>query len=110
MAHQNASDLVEMRDLCEKFFEHASSQPDEALRYFKLAADYLKGLQEEQSEAYQQAHQFLKRCVDELRRISPILPEIVQGCIEGRDERWFKERYMGLDERIVDALFYYVRE
>jgi hypothetical protein len=110
MEDPNAQDRVDARDLHDMFFKYISSQPDEALRYFRTFSDKVKELQEEQSEVYQQAKQFFDRCIHELLRISPILPEIVQGCIDGRDESWFKERCVGLDERIVHALFDYMRE
>ena len=108
MEDQNDSDLVEVRKLCDKFFEHIPCQPDEALRYFKLIVDQVKALKEEQSIFYQPAQRLLDTCLQGLRRISPMLPTIMKGLMEGRDENWLRIQCSELDVRIVSALTDYI--
>ena len=104
MKHENPSDLIEIRDLFDRFIELTLSQPYEALRFFKAAADRVKELKEEGSEFYQPAAQLLDRCIPELQGISPMLPDIVKGLIDGRDEHWFREQGDTLDRLTAHAL------
>src|SRR5690242_11980981 len=104
MEDQERFDLVEARDLHDKFVTHIASEPDGALRYLRLLSAKVRELYEEHSAVYEQAKEYFERCLRELPCISPILPEIIQGLIEQREERWFKERCVDLDERIVNAL------
>ena len=104
MEHDNFFDLVEIRDRCDTFLSLVSSQPYEALRYFKIAADHVKALNEKRSEVYQPAKRLLDTCILHLTHISPLLPDIVKGWIEGQDERWFRERCSELDASVAQAL------
>ena len=105
MEPQDSSDLVEIRNLFDKVSSLLSSHPDEALRYFEMAMDHVKALKEEQSVAYQPAIRLRDKCIREFTRLSPMLPDIIKGFMEGRDESWLRRQCSELDARIIQAIF-----
>ena len=97
-------DLVEIRNRCDKFLSLVPSHPSEALRCLRIAAEHVKALQEKQSKVYPPAQRLLDTCMRELPRISPLLPAIVKGWLDGQDEQWFRERCRELDAPAAQAL------
>jgi hypothetical protein len=110
MEQEHFFDLVAIRNRCDTFLSLVPSQPSEALRCLKIAADQVKALQEKHSKVYQSAQRLLDTCMQELPRISPLLPAIVTGWLDGQDEQWFRERCCELDAPVAQALAEAMRE
>jgi hypothetical protein len=110
MEQETFFDLVEIRNRCDMFLSLVPSHPSEALRCLRIATEHVKALQEKQSKVYPPAQRLLNTCMRELPRISPLLPAIVKGWLEGQDEGWFKERCSELDAPVAHALAEAMRE